>query len=129
MEQKKYELEDRFIDFASSILGIADTLPATGGGNYLTEQLLKSALSPMISYGEAQNAGSRTDFILKMSVVLKELKECRAALKIIEKREMVKPASKLEAIFSETEHLIAIIGKSISTAKKNKSKTVAAVEN
>ena len=129
MEQKKYELEDRFIDLASGLLSIADALPDTGVGNYLGELLLKSSLSPMHSYGEAQNAGSRNEFIQKMSAILHELKGCRVALKIIRKKEMIKPAAKLEAVFSEIEHLIAIIGKSISTAKKNKGKAVAAVEN
>ncbi|HEV7780683.1 MAG TPA: four helix bundle protein [Chitinophagaceae bacterium] len=129
MEQKKYELEDRFIDFASNILGIADALPDTGAGNYLGEQLIKSSFSPMLHYGEAQNSGSRNDFIQKMSAVLQELKGCRIALKIIRKKEMIKPAAKLEAVYGETEHLIAIIGKSISTAKKNKGKAVPATEN
>jgi four helix bundle protein len=55
-----------------------------------------------------------------MGVVLKELKECRTALKIIRKKEMIKPVGKLEYIYKETEELIAIIAKSITTAQKNK---------
>ena len=55
----------------------------------------------------------------KMGVVLKELKECRTALKVIIKKEMIKPISKLDAVFKETEELIAIMAKSILTAKKN----------
>jgi four helix bundle protein len=57
-----------------------------------------------------------------MGIIIKELKECRTALKIIRKKEMIKPASKLDPIYKETEELIAIIGKSISTAQKNKEK-------
>jgi hypothetical protein len=53
-----------------------------------------------------------------MSVVLKELKECRTAPKIIHNKEMIKPI-KLEDVYKETEELIAIIAKSIATAKKN----------
>jgi four helix bundle protein len=49
-------------------------------------------------------------------MVLKELKECRTALKIIIKKELIKPVKKLRNIFSETEELIAIIAKSIETA-------------
>jgi len=56
-----------------------------------------------------------------MGVVLKELKECRTALKVIRKKELIKPVLKLEGIYKETEELIAIIAKSIETAKKNKS--------
>ena len=55
-----------------------------------------------------------------MGVVLKELKECRTALKIICKKEMIKPENKLADIFKETEELIAIIAKSITTAQNNK---------
>ena len=54
-----------------------------------------------------------------MGVVLKELKECRTALKVIIKKEMIKPISKLDAVFKETEELIAIMAKSTLTAKKN----------
>jgi four helix bundle protein len=50
-----------------------------------------------------------------MGVVLKELKECRTALKVIVKKEMIKPVSKLDGVYKETEELIAIVAKSIST--------------
>jgi len=73
-------------------------------------------------YGEVQAAESRSDFIHKMRVVLKELKECRTALKIIIKKEMIKPAKKLDNIFKETHELIAIIAKGIETAAHNADK-------
>jgi len=73
-----------------------------------------------LNYGEVQGSESRNDFIHKMGVVLKELKECRTALKIIRRKEMIKPIKKLDKIYQETEELIAIAGKSISTAQKNK---------
>jgi four helix bundle protein len=57
-----------------------------------------------------------------MRVILKELKECRTALKVIIKKEMIKPVKKLDGIYQETEELIAIVGKSISTALGNKNK-------
>ena len=127
MEQKKYELEDRFTDLISGVLGIVDALPDSSSGNYLGEKLVKTVFATSSRYNnDVQKARSRTEFIQQMWEVLKELKESRTILKIISVREMVKPASKLEKISDETEHLIAIIGKSISTAKKNKTKTAAA---
>ena len=72
------------------------------------------------NYGEAQAAESRNDFIHKMGVVLKELKECRTALKVIRKKELIKPVGKTDGIFKELEELIAIIAKSKDTAIKNK---------
>lgn len=122
MENKKYDLEDRLVDYTCRMIDVVESLPRTRAGNYIAGQLVKSCHSPTFNYGEAQAAESRQDFIHKMGVVLKELKECRTALKIIRKKEMIKPVSKLTEIYNETMELIAIIGKSISTAQKNKEK-------
>ena len=119
MQNRKYDLEDRFIDFTCRMIYVVEALPATKAGNYIAGQLVRSCHSPSFNYGEAQGAESVKDFIHKMGIVLKELKECRVALKIIIKKEMVKPTSKLNSIFIETEELIAITAKSILTAKKN----------
>jgi four helix bundle protein len=96
-------------------------LPNTRSGNYIASQLIKSCHSPTFNYGEAQAAESRADFIHKLGICVKELKECRTALKIIIKKELIKPVSKLQDIYQETEELIAIKSKSIGTAIKNKS--------
>jgi four helix bundle protein len=120
MRDKKYDLEDRFVDFTCRMIDVVEALPKTRAGNYIAGQLVRSCHSPTFNYGEAQGAESRNDFIHKMSVVLKELKECRTALKVIIKKQMIKPVSKLSPIFQETEELIAIIAKSIETAEKNR---------
>lgn len=104
------------------MIDVVENLPDNRTGNYIAGQLVRSCHSPTFNYGEAQGAESRNDFIHKMAIILKELKECRTALKIIIKKEMIKPVLKLNPIFKETEELIAIIGKSISTAEKNKGK-------
>ena len=122
MEQRKYDLEDRFVDYSCRMIDVVEALPNNRAGNYIAGQLVRSCHSPAFNYGEAQGAESRNDFIHKMRIILKELKECRTALKIIIKKIMIKPVLKLDPIFKETEELIAIIGKSISTAKKNKGK-------
>jgi four helix bundle protein len=122
MEQRKYDLEDRFVDYTCRMIDVVEALPNTRAGNYISGQLVRSCHSPTFNYGEAQGAESRNDFIHKMSVILKELKECRTALKIIIKKQMINPVPKLAPIFKETEELIAIIAKSISTAQKNKEK-------
>ncbi len=116
MEQRKFDLEDRLVNFTCDMIDVVEALPMTRAGNYIAGQLIKSCHSPTFNYGEAQAAESRNDFIHKMGVVLKELKECWTALKIIRKKEMIKPISKLEYIYKETEELIAIVAKSISIA-------------
>jgi four helix bundle protein len=122
MEQRKYDLEDRLVDFTCRMIDVVEALPNTRAGNYIAGQLVRSCHSPTFNYGEAQGAESRNDFIHKMGIVVKELKECRVALKVIRKKALIKPVTKLDGIFSETEELIAIIAKSISTAVKNRSK-------
>ena len=116
---RKYDLEDRLVDFTCRMIDVVEALPATKAGVYISGQLVRSCHSPTFNYGEAQAAESPKDFVHKMGVVLKELKECRTALKVIRKKEMIKPVKKLDAIFKETEELIAISAKSIDTAKKN----------
>ena len=120
MKEKNYDLEERPVDFTCRMIDVVESLPNTRAGNYIAGQLIRSCHSPTFNYGEVQAAESLNDFIHKMGVVLKELKECRIALKVIRKKEMIKPVVKLDGINKETEELIAIIAKSIETAKKNR---------
>ena len=120
MKEKNYDLEERLVDFTCRMIDVVESLPNTRAGNYIAGQLIRSCHSPTFNYGEVQAAESLNNFIHKMGVVLKELKECRIALKVIRKKEMIKPVVKLDGINKETEELIAIIAKSIETAKKNR---------
>lgn len=119
MQDRKFDLEDRFVDYTYRMIDVVEALPNTRAGVYIAGQLIRACHSPTFNYGEAQAAESPKDFIHKMSVVLKELKECRTALKIIRKKELIKPVLKLEDVYKETEELIAIVAKSIATARKN----------
>jgi len=120
-KEKKYDLEDRLIDFAVMALDIAENLPRTQTGLHIAGQLSRSGTSPAANYGEAQGAESRRDFIHKLKVSLKELKETRIWLKIIERKNYSKEMPVMP-VFEECEGLIRILGKSISTAEGNDSK-------
>lgn len=122
MNERVFDLEDRLVDFSSRIVDVVEALPNSRAANYIAGQLIRCGLAPSLLYGEAQGAESRDDFIHKMKIVLKELKESRVCLKLIRKKEMIKPISKLDGIFKETEELVAIVSKSIETAKKNNQK-------
>ena len=87
---KKYDLEDRLIAFALLILQIVELLPSDKIGNHIGGQLLRSGTSPAFNYGEAQAAESKNDFIHKMKICLKELKETKIALKIITRKPLIK---------------------------------------
>lgn len=120
MDKRKFDLEGRLVNYTCRMIDMVEALPNTRAGNYIASQLIKSCHSPSFNYGEVQAAESRNDFIHKMGIVLKELKECRTALKIIRKREMIKSKNEINEVYKETEELIAIIAKSITTAKNNK---------
>jgi four helix bundle protein len=116
---EKYDLQERLVAFACRLMEVSALLPKTTTGNYLSGQLVRSGNSASLNYAEVQGAESRKDFIHKLGVVLKELKECRAALQTIIRSKLIQPVEQLEPDLNETEQLVAIIGKSISTAQKN----------
>src|SRR4030067_2570757 len=78
-----HNLEERLIDFAVKIISLTASMPKTTAGNHLSKQLCRSGISPALNYGEAQSAESINDFIHKMRICLKELRESHIAIKII----------------------------------------------
>jgi four helix bundle protein len=119
---KKYDLEERLIEFSLLILDIVEKLPDTKSGNHFAGQLLRSGTSPALNYGEAQVAESRNDFIHKMKICLKELKESYIALQIIKRKPLITEYPNLDLCISECKELIAIFLKSIETANLNSKK-------
>jgi len=120
--ERKYNLEDRLIEFAIMISEVCDKIPGTRLGNQIGSQLIRSGTSPALNYGEALGSESTRDFIHKLKIVLKELRESFICLKIIQKKPLVKCPGDIQAVFKETDELIAIFVKSIDTAKKNMAK-------
>ena len=117
----KYDLEDRLVKFACMCLEVCDLLPATKAGINLEYQLAKSGTAPALLYGEAQAAESRADFIHKMKIALKELRESRINLRIIKEKPLTID-EKIDITFKEVNELIGIFTSSIETAKKNHNK-------
>jgi len=118
-----FDLEERLIDFAIRIIRIAESLPKTKVGNHIAGQLIRCGTSPAPNYGEAQSAESRADFIHKMKVCLKELRETKIWLLMIIRAKLVKPVSKLEPLIDENDELISIFVSSIKTAKQKDKQT------
>jgi four helix bundle protein len=115
-DQKRFDLEKRLINFAVRIIRLAEHLPNTKTGNHIRGQLLRCGTSPAPNYAEAQSAESRSDFIHKIKIVLKELRETRVWLVIIAQASLVKPQTLLEPLIQECDELISIFVKSIKTA-------------
>ena len=120
MKDKVFDLQDRFIAFAVRIIKLSEMLPECKAGKHICSQLLRSGTSPAPNYGEAQSAESRADFIHKLKIALKELRETEIWLKIIIQAELIKPSEQLLPILKETDELISILFKSVETAKKRK---------
>jgi four helix bundle protein len=120
-EKPKYDLEDRLVKFACKCLDVCDILPASKAGQNLEYQLCKSGTAPALLYGEAQAAESRADFIHKMKIALKELRESRINLRIIKDKPVIND-EKVSIAFKEVNELVAIFTSSIETAKKKLNK-------
>jgi four helix bundle protein len=119
MTDEKYDLEERLLEYATSIIRLVEKLPGTRAGNHVAGQLLRSGTSPLPNHGEAQAAESADDFIHKMKISLKELRESYRWLRLIQHVPLLKPSSEVDSLLKETDELIRIFVKSLQTAQKN----------
>jgi four helix bundle protein len=117
LNRKDFDLEERLLDYAADIIRLTERTPHSRAGNHVAGQLLRSGTSPLPNHGEAQAAESRDDFIHKMSICLKELRESRRWLRLIHRVPLTRDLSTVETLVQETEELIRIFHKSIKTAK------------
>ena len=115
----KQELENRLIDFAAAVIILAGNFKSNYAGNHLGGQIIRSGSSPALNYGEAQSAESPKDFIHKMGVCLKELRETFVCLRIVEKANLTSDLNGLTMLKTEVNELISIFVASIKTTKTN----------
>jgi len=113
------ELLERLLDFAARVGKVVDALPDTRMGRHVAGQLVRSGTSPAANYEEGCAAESRADFIHKLSICLKELRESRSWIRLIIKTEML-PEHRMGDLLDECNQLCNIVGQSIVTAKANK---------
>ena len=119
MKSERNELSERLLDFAANIVKLAIGLNRTPVGRHIGGQLARSATSAGANYEEACGAESRADFIHKLQLVLKELRESLYWLRLIGKTNIT-IASNLDGLAKEASELANIVGKSVVTAKKSK---------
>jgi len=121
-ERRNYDLEERLLAFAVRGMEVVEALPKTRAGNHVAGQLLRCGTSPAPNYAEAKSAESTADFIHKLRVVLKELRETRVWLLLIQRKPLIKSPQRLDPFVNEAIQLISIFVTSIKTAQRNKSK-------
>lgn len=113
----KNTLSDRLLDFGAQVVSFSSQVNKSVAGRHIGLQLLRSATSAGANYEEACGVESKADFIHKMQLVLKELREALYWLRLIEKAELV-PRENVVALLSETSELAKIFGQSVVTAKR-----------
>ena len=117
--EAKFDLEDRLLEFTAALLKLVDALPTSRAGNHISGQLLRCGTSPFANHGEAQAAESRKDFIHKLGVCFKELKEIKRWFRLIGRVELI-PLAHFRSLLIETEELLRIFSASIRTAERNR---------
>lgn len=121
--KRKFDLEERLLEFASSVIDLSESLPDTRAGNHIAGQILRSGTSPLPNHGEAEAAESCEDFIHKLKICLKELRETRRWVRLIKRKSWVENETVLIFLLGESEELIRIFHSSIQTARRNAQKS------
>jgi len=111
-------IADRLLEFAARVTKVARELPRDVAGRHIADQLLRSGASPGALYQEARSAESRRDFVHKLSVALKEMRETRYWLQLTAHAGLVSSA-RLVAVIREADELCRILGKSRTTARRH----------
>jgi four helix bundle protein len=119
-KEKKFDLEDQLVKFAVKIATLVESLPTSMSARNISGQLIRSGTAPALNYGEAKSAESSNDFIHKMKIALKELRESYIALKILKQIKIQKLDNILDNCLLECNELISIFVKSIQTAERNR---------
>ncbi|MGJ8652927.1 MAG: four helix bundle protein [Opitutaceae bacterium] len=118
-----YDLEERLLEFSTRTIRLTRNIEPSEAGKHVSNQLLRSSTSPLANHGEAQGAESPKDFIHKLKISLKELRETQRWLKLVKRVPLVEKPELLDELLSETDQLIRIFVASINTARKKASKT------
>jgi four helix bundle protein len=116
----RQNLEERLINLAVQIIELVEAMPSTKSANHLAGQLLRSGTSPALNYAEAQGGESDKDFLHKIKLVLKELRETLVCLKIIYKTKLFTSEEKIKILLKEADELVAIFVTSVKTSESKR---------
>jgi len=118
--ETKYDLEERLLEFAVRIIAVTESMKRTRAGIQVADQLLRAGTSPYGNHGEAEGAESRDDFVHKLKVCYKELREARRWLRLVQRVPLVAKPDLLSPLLAEAEELVLIFAASIRTAERNR---------
>ncbi len=112
------DLEERLIGFVINIIKFSEGIKPVVAGKRMSDQIVRSGSSSALNYGESRSAESGHDFVHKMGICLKELRETYINLRIIKGAELHSDKNFLSVLLDESNELISIFVKSIETSKK-----------
>jgi len=124
MDEIKFDLEERLLEFSVRVIRVTEAMEKTRAGLHLADQLLRSGTSPYGQHGEAEGAESRDDFIHKLKLCYKELREARRWLKLVQRVDLVAKPQLLNELIKEADELVRIFAASIRTAQRNRAATL-----
>ena len=116
MIETRRDLDERLLEYGARIIRLVESLPNTVVGRRVADQLLRSGTSVGANYQEAQGAESKDDFVHKLQIALKELRESNYWLRLLVKSGKT-PAAKMNDLLDESNQLRAILSKSVATVK------------
>ena len=116
MIEKRRDLGDRLLGYGARIIRLVESLPNTVVGRRVADQLLRSGTSVGANYEEAQGAESKDDFVHKLQIALKELRESNYWLRLLVKSGKIS-AAQMNDLLDESNQLRAILSKSVATVK------------
>ena len=116
----KFDLEERLLNYAADIVRLTDRLRESQSQRHIAGQLLRSGTSPLANHGEANAAESDADFVHKLHISLKELRESKRWLKLVQRVPLVDAPDSLNSLIEETDQLERIFHSSIRTVKNRK---------
>ena len=115
--KRRFDLEERMLVHAARIVALYDSLPAGSGAKQIGNQFIRSGTSPYLHHGEVEAAESLADFVHKLKVCLKELRETWRALRLLQQIGALRDSTEIESLIEETHQLIRIFFQSIRTAR------------
>ena len=113
---ERRDLDERLLEYGARIIKLVEALPQTIVGRRIGDQLLRSATAVGANDEEAQGAESKDDFVHKLQVALKELRESYYWLRLLAKAGTLSP-DRLADLIDESSQLRAMLSKAVATAK------------
>jgi four helix bundle protein len=124
MSERAFDLEDRLLDFAARIIRVSESMKPSPAGRHVGDQLLRSGTSPSANHGEAEGAESLNDFVHKLRICYKELRESRRWMRLAQRADLLEQPERLTPLLDEADELIRIFAASLRTAEKKREKNL-----